>query len=523
MVPALGRTALACRVCAGSRIRVKRGASASLSSRAGPASSQDTDELGVERESNTSQHETQPRQKSEQGPMARRLEEATEDALLRGGAAGRRAVEDAGFSDDLKQRLLKKISNADFRSEYVGSPAMADIPAAAGQGTRHAASAQPWTGSETTEDAVLRMLDDAHKPLKPGARGQYQPPLADMRLRRGPVRSPGQRAASARDQASMYVGMGNKSCKGLSDEERDELKRELDERFRPGARSLPVSVSGMAALANERIENAIARGQFKNLPRGKAVERDPRADNPFVDTTEYILNRMIQRQDIVPPWIEKQQELVKTARVFRQRLRNDWKRHAARMIASSGGSLHEQMRRAEEYAAAERIHNPRRRDAEKMAVPTTSTDHVVMAKLRQHTAGSPEPELDAPRQAPFRDADWEQTESAYMKLSVEKLNSITRSYNLMAPELARKPYFSLQRELATCFADVAPLVANEIKLRATGSMTASRPRPAARPEGGGIMGHLGGQDSVKIHLEAKDKAYGLREWWADFWQRRWRG
>ena len=38
------------------------------------------------------------------------------------------------------------------------------------------------------------------------------------------------------------------------------------------------------------------------------------------------MNKMIQRQDIVPPWIEKQQELVKTANVFRGRLRADWVR-----------------------------------------------------------------------------------------------------------------------------------------------------------------------------------------------------
>ena len=70
------------------------------------------------------------------------------------------------------------------------------------------------------------------------------------------------------------------------------------------------------------------------------------------------MNKIIQKQDIVPPWIEKQQELVKAANVFRSRLRADWKRHAARVIASKGGSLESQVRRAEVYAAAEGAHNP---------------------------------------------------------------------------------------------------------------------------------------------------------------------
>lgn len=461
--------------------------------------------------------------------MSRRLEEATEEALLGGGASGRRAVEAAGFSNELKTRLLDKIADANFKSQYAGSLAVAGIPTVAGDGTRQLAAAQPWSGSESTQDTVLRMLHDANKPLKPGARGRYQPPPVDMRLRRDPPRSPSQRAASARDQAAMYTGMGIKGSKGLSDEERDELKREFRERFQPGARSMPISASGLAALANERIENAIAKGQFKDLPRGKGMERDPRADNPF-DTTEYIMNRMIQRQDIVPPWIEKQQELVKTARVFRPRLRNDWKRHAARVIASRGGSLQEQMRRADEYAAAERMHNPSPRDAEQMSVPTTGTDHVAEAQPRQQPRGplkaeeaelGPEVRGDGP--PPFRDAAWEQTESAYMKLSIEKLNIMTRSYNLMAPEVARKPYFSLQRELAACFADVAPLLASEIKERATGRATSPRAEPAAARQSRGLMERLGVRDAVQVHLEAAGKAYGLRELWADIWRRTWRG
>ncbi|KAJ6441723.1 MFS transporter [Purpureocillium lavendulum] len=462
--------------------------------------------------------------------MARRLADATEDALLTGGTAGRRAVEEAGFSDELKEKLLDKLADANFRKQYPGAFAEAGLTSAAGDGTRHIAAAQPWTGAETTEDAVLRMLDDAKKPLKPEDRAKYQPPPVDMRLKRGPVRSPGQRAASARERASMYTGMGIKGAsQGLSDEEREEMKRELKERFQPGARSMPISPSGLAALANERIENAIARGQFKDLPRGKRMERDPRADNPFIDTTEYILNKMIQRQDIVPPWIEKQQELSKAARVFRERLRNDWKRHAARMIASHGGSLEQQMNRAENHAAAEQLHNPRQKGAEQMAVPANSTDHPVMAKLRESApviereqGSSMETEVVAPRDAPlpppFRDAEWERAEAAYMKLSVENLNSIARSYNLMAPDVAKKPYFSLQRELAACYADVAPLVADEIKQRAMGPSrpTTTRMAPSG---GGGFMGQLAGRDAVKIHLEADEKAYGLKEWWRDFWKK----
>lgn len=230
--------------------------------------------------------------------MASRLQQATEDALLTGGRAGRRAVEEAGFSDELKAKLLDKVAAADFHEKHAATLTHAGltsrIPDSAGLGTRAIAAAQPWTGQESTEDAVLRMLDDAHKPLSPELRKKAKPVVpapVDMRIRRDVGGTPGHRAAGAWDKAQAYAGMGMKDT-GLSEEEREAMKREFRERFSPGARSMPNTISGLAALANERIEDAIARGQFKNIPRGKGVERDTRADNPFIDTVSSQANML---------------------------------------------------------------------------------------------------------------------------------------------------------------------------------------------------------------------------------------
>ncbi|EGU83555.1 hypothetical protein FOXB_05965 [Fusarium oxysporum f. sp. conglutinans Fo5176] len=437
----------------------------------------------------------------ELGPLARRLEEATEEALFTGGRAGRRAVEDAGFSEELKERLLNKIADANFKSENASAFAEASLSSTAGEGTRHIASAQAWTGEESTADTVLRMLDDAKKPLAPGLRGKFQPPPVDMRLQKQPRRSAGEKVAKARDKVNTYVGMGGQQAKnGMSEDEKEAWRKELRERFEPGARALPNSITGLAALANERIENAIARGQFKNIPRGKGVERDARADNPFIDTTEYIMNKMIQRQDIVPPWIEKQQEVAKELGIFRARLRNDWRRFAARMIASRGGSLQEQIRRAEEYAAAEEVHNP--------IIRKKTDGQVEEIKAASPVVGRP-----------FRDSAWEQTEAAYHKLSIERLNALTRSYNLMAPDLAKKPYFSLERELKACFAEVAPTVAREIQERATGGTARNLGGGGQAGKQTGLLETLTGGDNVKVHVEAQEKAYGLKEWWRDVWKK----
>ncbi len=154
--------------------------------------------------------------------MARRLEEATEEALLIGGRAGRRAIEDAGFSAELKDRLYHKLADATFRAELAPTLSAAGfdpatlsartIPGSAGEGARATATSQPWTGEEATADAVLRMLNDARKPLPPGLRGKPAIPRpsvpVDMRPRREPALSAGRRAANARERASAYAGMG---------------------------------------------------------------------------------------------------------------------------------------------------------------------------------------------------------------------------------------------------------------------------------------------------------------------------
>ncbi len=196
----------------------------------------------------------------EQGAMSRRLAQATEDALLEGGRAGRKAVEEAGFSDELKTKLLERIEAAKFRSDNTAAFAEAGMSSNVGRGSRDIATGRAWTGTEAQDDTVLRMLDDARKPLNPGLRGPSKLPVVDLRPRGQPKQKPGQRLANARDKTSIYTISKDSS---MSEKEREEMRRELKERFTPGARAMPNSIRGLAAMANERIEDAIARGQFK--------------------------------------------------------------------------------------------------------------------------------------------------------------------------------------------------------------------------------------------------------------------
>ena len=427
------------------------------------------------------------------------------------------------------------------------------LQSSAGKGTRDVAAAEPWTGSETVSDAALRMLNDAHRPLR-GARPPKIPTpkglaaSVDMRMKKAVQKSQAERLANARDRMSVYAMSQDPT---LSETEREQMRKTLKERFTAGARPMPSSVQGLAALANERIEDAIARGQFRNIARGKGknVETDHNANSPFLDTTEYFMNKIIQKQEIVPPWIEKQQELVKAANIFRSRLRADWKRHAARMIASNGGSLDQQVRRAEAFAAAEVARNPKKPkaeaiseiDAEGRLSQVTVTETTAPADSFEDSQISVTQELatDAPNIAPtystspndgvsadsspppssnvspFRDPAWQSLEHAYHTLSVTNLNNLNRSYNLQAPDLAKKPYFSLERELKSCFADVAPQLADEIRERARRPEKIRVEVVGHRP--GGVLEKFS-SEKVAVYDERKPQ-YGLKQFWKDLWQK----
>jgi hypothetical protein len=504
-------------------------------------------------------------EEKEEGALTRRLRQMSEEALESGGHGALKAVEEAGFSAELKAQLEQRIAAANFRSSE------AALPASASRHTRDIATAEAWTGTESIHDASLRMLNDAHKPMRlgrpPRPPGIQMPKSVDTGHKRGKEQR-GMRLANARDRSGIYVSV--KTDAEMDADDKAKQLQELKDRFDPNARVIvPGDISGLASLANKRIEDAIARGQFRNIPRGKGlnVERDHNASSPFIDTTEYFMNKIIQRQEIVPPWIEKQQELTSAASKFRSRMRMEWKRHAARVIASKGGSLQDQMRRAEAYAKAELIFNPLKKKQEiltavegdgqisqislsgelKVASPTNGstneapkvTEEIVAEKITLDTSPEAITQSSTPPQVteastqtlsiavptptaatppspfPFRDPDWERIESAYFTVAIADLNSKARSYNLQAPELAKRPYFNLQRELNSCFADVAPQLAQAILDRARA--------PPKKTEGfgqamgdRGILGNLVGAP-VKIRDERTTKQYGFKQFWKELW------
>lgn len=60
--------------------------------------------------------------------MSRRLSEMTEDTVEHGGRAARKALDEAGFSEELKRRLEAKIADSTFRNENPAAFAQLDMP-----------------------------------------------------------------------------------------------------------------------------------------------------------------------------------------------------------------------------------------------------------------------------------------------------------------------------------------------------------------------------------------------------------
>ncbi|KFY23529.1 hypothetical protein V491_02498 [Pseudogymnoascus sp. VKM F-3775] len=200
---------------------------------------------------------------------------------------------------------------------------------------------------------------------------------------------------------------------------------------------------------------------------------------------------MIKRQALVPPWIEKQQALHAAAATFRARLRKDWTRHAVGMVTTGGGSVEEHIRRAKAYARAE----IRQRGGD--IPPPDNTDDTSQ-------------DLHLP---PLRDPAWESQNLSYHTFAIAELNATARAYNLQAPELAKKPYYALEREIASCFADVAKALPKEV-IGGGDELEEVIVRKKERDRG--IVWRIAGEKAIV--RDERGPKYGFKDLWRDMFR-----
>ncbi|KAI7106599.1 hypothetical protein KC365_g5810 [Hortaea werneckii] len=218
----------------------------------------------------------------EQGALSRRLAQMSEESLETGGRSARKAVEEAGFSQDLKDELEAKIANASFKSEHANAFAEANLPSNADRATRDIAGAKAWTGSESLEDATLRMLTDAHKPMRgtPKAPSLRAPSKIDTG-RPSRKEGPGTKLLNARDRTSAYAWTKDPN---MPEEEREKIRKEMKHRFQGGT---PISTP-------------------RGVPRWPNDVDTPVQQNPQVATGHAAtLQRLIQTVRRAIPWHER--------------------------------------------------------------------------------------------------------------------------------------------------------------------------------------------------------------------------
>ena len=224
--------------------------------------------------------ETEP--EDDPGAMTRRLQSLAEEA--KGIPSHFNSVPESTITDLDILKLQDRIAQASFDASYPRAQAQHDLPKTADKLTRQIAADQPWTGEESTPDAVLRMLTDVHKPLKIPAR---KPSLSQLPLK-GPQKPVSPKSKGGRVLAAKEASQGYALLK---------------EKFSPGFRAMPATMEGLASLAEERIQNARMRGEFNHLPgRGKPLIKDHLKESAHIDRTgtyarNWINDRVLSESD----------------------------------------------------------------------------------------------------------------------------------------------------------------------------------------------------------------------------------
>lgn len=317
------------------------------------------------------------------GYMKRRLAQLAEESrpFKDDPKAGRMYFED---EDGDIQSLIKKITDPSNETEVFNYKHQREIaiatkiPQYAGSQTKDIALAKPWTGQEEMVDAANRMLNDAYKPLSPG----LALPAKKSKI------SVSSRLANAREKSLDYK-INPKEEKGPT------FKEIYAERF-AGISSMTNDFSAIGSLATQRIEDSIARGEFKNLPgRGKPSEIDYNISSPNIDHTEYYLNNMLKRQGAMPPWIDRQGSAHRQIQEFRTNLEQSWLTHI--------------------------VHHLSEHKSDQKSIQLNPIHHFVTRT-------------------------WKEKHKGYHQASIENLNSVIRSYNLQAPAAARRGYLTLEGE-----------------------------------------------------------------------------
>lgn len=370
------------------------------------------------------------------GYMKRRLEQLAEDAFPSSSDAIAGIPKDALPYNKIElHEKLDKIQNdpSNFRYQHQQAIGVSKLPSSASKQTRDIAMAKPWNGVEYYHDASLRMLNDSYKPIK------IVKSKSKINLKNGntiitppqPIRN---RIHNAKEGALDYqlakVSLKDIKKGGNENEEEDGWAEMYRERLLGPSMLLNDSFASVdnsiKSLADQRIMDAQRRGEFKNIKRGKPLNKGySGTENIFIDRTEYHLNEILKKQDALPPWIEKQGGCDIKISNFRYELDQEWLKWSLNQLKDEYPDINNELliKKMEIYAKNE-INGE--------------------GKL-------------------LRSEKWLNTRGKYFESKVRDLNDTIRGYNLQAPMASQKLYLILDKELNSCYKRIAPILVDSFK------------------------------------------------------------
>ncbi|PFH50172.1 hypothetical protein AMATHDRAFT_61666 [Amanita thiersii Skay4041] len=179
----------------------------------------------------------------------------------------------------------------------------------------------------------------------------------------------------------------------------------------------PVSMKGWTSLVEDRIEKARSTGAFKVVQgRGEPMVRSTEEFNPFIAREEFLMNRIVQKNGVAPPWVEIQGELDSAIRTFRELVRQSWIRRALRVITTD--------------------------------TPTGLLHTITLERIKS-----------------VRDEEWVKKERSYHETALGEVNGLVRNYNGLAPYPVRRPYYVLNVELERMYEEAAEEIMKRLEAR----------------------------------------------------------
>lgn len=302
------------------------------------------------------------------------------------------------------EKLYDELPRKEYEDRFRSQIQASKLKRFVNKESRETALSRPWTGEEHYTDTSLRMIMDGVK-NEGGSSGSsrnlgfsstFQATKESNRYARRAVKTR-LRLETAQDRIIDYKI--DKDEHKSDDIEASEFRVLYAEKFTPIG-----SFEKLKSIADVRIEESMKKGEFDSVKKIRGQKLSSTQPLPYVDRTEHHLNDILVRQNISPPWIEKQGSVNKDIMVFRDDLLRKFQ---------------------SELIAALNLRGFFRTEA-----PSNS-------ELNQYG------KLNSVKESVF--SDWKST----LKIGsrIKQLNDSLRSYNLQAPLPAQKFYLQADREL----------------------------------------------------------------------------